>query len=347
MTKQLSLEQVAVAYDGHTVVHGVGFTLVRGDIGCLLGPSGCGKSTLLRAIAGFEPITQGSISIAERLVSDANAHIAPENRQVGMVFQDFALFPHMNIADNVGFGLQKLSSSARRERVDSMLKLVDMQSSAKMYPHQLSGGQQQRIALVRAIAPMPDILLLDEPFSSLDTDLREQLAHEVRELLKQEDMTAILVTHDQMEAFAMADHIGVVQAGELMQWDQPHQLYHSPVNPFVAEFVGQGILLDGEIKGAHEVITSLGTFPADISEDLNEATPVHVLIRPDYVIHDDSSPLLGEIIEKRFRGAEYLYRLRLDNGAEVLCLVQSHHNHALHEKIGIFPEIERVRVFAR
>ena len=230
----LSLDSVAVRYTraaaGRAAVQGVTLGLRPGDIGVLIGPSGCGKTSLLRAVAGLERCAAGRVSIAGEVLSDAaqGLHLAPEHRHIGMVFQDYALFPHLSVADNVAFGIAGLDRQARAARVQQMLDLVGLGHAAQRAPHQLSGGQQQRVALARALAPKPRLLLLDEPFSSLDVDLRERLAHEVRQILKDSGTTALLVTHDQLEAFAVGDVIGVMHQGHLEQWDDAYTLYHRP-----------------------------------------------------------------------------------------------------------------------
>ncbi|MDZ7642672.1 MAG: ABC transporter ATP-binding protein [Desulfurivibrio sp.] len=255
---QLALQAVRVAYGGPDIVKGVSLGLAGGTIGCLLGPSGCGKTTLLRAIAGFEPVVSGEIRLGGRRVAGSGVMVPPEKRRVGMVFQDLALFPHLSNADNIAFGLRHLDTRQRRRRVAELLALINLEESGTLYPHQLSGGQQQRVALARAMAPRPELLLLDEPFSSLDMEIREKLAREVARLLKQEELTALLVTHDQFEAFAMADEIGVLREGELVQWDSAYNLYHRPHNPFVADFIGEGVLLPGVVKEGGVVATGLG-----------------------------------------------------------------------------------------
>ncbi|MDR6856473.1 ABC transporter ATP-binding protein [Variovorax guangxiensis] len=222
MSATLQLDDVRLAYDGahglHTVVDGFSLSLDAGRIGCLLGPSGCGKTTVLRAIAGFEPLRAGSIRLGERLLSSAGVHLPPEERRVGMMFQEYALFPHLTAAQNVGFGLRRLPQPDQRARVAEMLALVGLAESGGRYPHELSGGQQQRIALARALAPSPALLLLDEPFSNLDAATRERLTVEVREILKAAGQTAVLVTHNEAEAQAMADHIGLMHNGRLTRW---------------------------------------------------------------------------------------------------------------------------------
>jgi iron(III) transport system ATP-binding protein len=347
MSMQLEVDTVSVRYDGKPVVNEVSFALAKGSIGCLLGPSGCGKTSLLRAIAGFEPVAEGSISLHQRTVASTTLQMPPEQRNIGMLFQDFALFPHLNVADNVAFGLRRWKAAERRARMDELLQLVGLDHLRDNYPHQLSGGQQQRIALVRAMAPRPDILLLDEPFSSLDSDLREQLAREVRNILKRDGVTAILVTHDHLEAFAMADHIGVLGEGRLRQWDSPYNIYHRPADRFVADFVGQGVMLPGTVDEQRGITTELGTVRGHLPDACRPGCEVEVLLRPDDVIHDHNSPQQLVIAERTFRGAEYLYTLRLPSGGKLLCLVQSHHNHAPGEQIGIRIDLEHLAVFPR
>ncbi|KZX56816.1 hypothetical protein A3709_03275 [Halioglobus sp. HI00S01] len=246
-TEQLQIDAVDVHYGQFQAVKGASLTLARGELGCLLGASGCGKTSLLRAIAGFEPVSAGSVVLHQRQISSAQATTPPEHRQVGMVFQDFALFPHLSVRRNVGFGLTGLDRKAQAARVQELLELVEMGDFARAYPHELSGGQQQRVALARALAPAPELLLLDEPFSSLDTELREQLAGQVRRLLKQTGTTALMVTHDRREAFAMADRIAVMEQGHIVQYDTPLNLFRAPATPFVANAITRGALLPLEI----------------------------------------------------------------------------------------------------
>jgi iron(III) transport system ATP-binding protein len=334
MMIQLEVKNASIAYGKKEVVSRVSFDLQAGDIGSLLGPSGCGKTSLLRSIAGFEPLSAGEINLQGRCVAKPGHMMSPEKRRVGMVFQDFALYPHLTVEKNITFGLRSLSADQQRERLNELLKLVNLHHVAKQYPHQLSGGQQQRVALVRAMAPRPDILLLDEPFSGLDVELREQLAREVREILKRDNITAILVTHDQLEAFAMADFIGVLGEGRLRQWATGYDLYHEPADPFVADFIGQGVMLNGVVD-KNRVKTALGLHEGALSANFAEGDSVKLLLRPDDLIHDDESPLQLEVVDKAFRGAEYLYTLKLSDGSHVLCMVQSHHDHAIGQTIGV------------
>lgn len=342
----LRLENINVAYQALAVVKDISFALPEGQIGCLLGPSGCGKTTLLRAIAGFEQPVQGTISIRDQVVSSVKYMLPPEKRRIGMVFQDFALFPHLNVQDNIMFGLGRLPSSREKiQRCNELLAMIGLKGCNQKYPHQLSGGQQQRIALARAMAPRPDILLLDEPFSSLDIELREQLAKEVRDILKTEGVTAILVTHDQHEAFAMADMVGLLHQGELVQWSTPYDLYHKPRTRFAASFIGQGEFIPGEYIGNLQVQTELGIIRGNVPPECKTGCKLDLLIRPDDIQHDDESELKLEVIEKLFRGAEFLYTLRLPSGRTLLCIAPSHHNHALHSRIGIRTDVDHLVMF--
>lgn len=345
MSMQLEVKDVAVAYRDYSVVRDINFSLQPGEIGCLLGPSGCGKTSLLRAIAGFEPVQKGEIRLHDKTVSTPGNSVPTEQRRVGMVFQDFALFPHLSVEKNIAFGLKHLNKQQCDERVDELLKLVGLEHLKQAHPHQLSGGQQQRIALIRAMAPRPNILLMDEPFSSMDAELREQLAREVRELLKRDGITAILVTHDQLEAFAMADAIAVLGNGELHQWDSGYQIYHNPADRFVAEFIGQGVMLKGKVIDDRQIETEMGIIQGTLPDNCKPGSQVEMLLRPDDVLHDDDSETKLEVTEKAFRGAEYLYSLSLPSGQSILCLVQSHHNHRIGERIGIKLEVEDLAVF--
>lgn len=349
---ELVLDSVSQSYGGRPIIDRLSFTLPQGAIGCLLGPSGCGKTTALRCISGFEPIREGSIRIGGEAVSRPDWMLPAEKRRVGMVFQDYALFPHLTVAGNVGFGLRGQSPADARARVEALLDLVGLSGHADRHPHQLSGGQQQRVALARALAPRPRLILMDEPFSNLDVELRERLSLEVRDILRREAMTALIVTHDQHEAFALADWVGVMHEGRIQQWASPYDLYHEPANRFVADFVGQGALLAGEVLDDRQIRIELGVLngrlPAVHDDDAYApGRQVDVLLRPDDIVHDDDSPLLAEVENKAFRGAEFLYTLKLPSGQRAVSLVPSHHDHAVGEKIGIRLAVDHVVAFRR
>jgi iron(III) transport system ATP-binding protein len=349
----LEVRGVRHAYDGTVVVRDVSFALARGAIGCILGPSGCGKTTLLRGIAGFEPVTAGEILIDGAVVTRSGYQLAPELRRIGMVFQDYALFPHLSVGDNIRFGLREMPKDQREARVSELAELVGIAGTLEKYPHELSGGQQQRTALARALAPRPELILLDEPFSNLDVDLRERLSLELREIIKASGSTAVLVTHDQQEAFAIADEIGILHEGRIQQWDSAYNLYHRPANRFVADFVGQGVFLPAKVLNPRSVEIELGVLEGDIPhqcrmgcDTCGRGCAAEVLLRPDDVVHDDASPTQAEVVHKAFRGAEILYTLRLGSGQKVLALVPSHHNHPLGEKIGIRLDVDHVVAYA-
>ena len=348
----LSLHDLRHRYGVRDTFAGLDLALAPGSICCLLGPSGCGKTTVLRCIAGFEHVGGGEIRIDGAIVSSADRHLAPERRRVGMVFQDYALFPHLDVARNVAFGVA--DPALARARVAQLLETVGLVGAAGRFPHELSGGQQQRVALARALAPQPRLLLLDEPFSNLDVELREQLAIEVRAILKATGTTAVFVTHDQNEAFAMADEIAVMNGGRIQQRDSAWNLYHRPANRFVADFIGQGVFVEATVLDAQRLRIELGEVRSTTPILLPgaEAPPapgsrVDVLLRPDDVIHDDTSPIQAQVQQRAFRGAEILYTLRTDAGARVLSMVPSHHNHRLGERIGIRLDMDHVIAFER
>jgi len=345
MNKAIEIKDLSVELENQPIIRSISFALNEGEIGCVLGPSGCGKSTLLRTIAGFEPPVAGEVWIKGARVSNARHLVPVEQRQIGMVFQDHALFPHITVAENIVFGMRNATRQMKRTRLQELLDLLELQDCKDKYPHRLSGGQQQRVALARAMAPRPQILLLDEPFSNLDVELREQIARQIRVILKQEGITTLLVSHNQLEAFAMADTVGVINKGVLLQWDTAFKLYHEPECVDVADFIGEGVFIDGEVVDAHTVKTELGDITGESEHGRPLGSKVNVLIRPDDVLHDDASPMQARVLKKTFRGAEFLYTLELDKGSRLLSLVPSHHNHPVNEPIGIRLEIEHLVIF--
>ena len=347
MNAFLEIDQISCRYEDEAAVNGASFHMDKGDLACLLGPSGCGKTTVLRAIAGFHGLSAGEIRLEGQSISSKNNVIPPERRNMGMVFQDHALFPHMSVEQNVATGLFRRPKSEANPIIKEMLERVGLYDKRNKFPHELSGGQQQRVALARALAPSPGLLLIDEPFSNLDLDLRERLGQEVRDLLKEIGTTCVMVTHDQQDAFTFGDKVGVMRHGHIEQWDQPYTLYHEPASKFVAKFIGDGVFLDGEISSAHSVTTELGEFRGDLTTTLKAGTPVRVLVRPDDIIHDDHSTQTARIKKRAFRGESYLYTLALASGTEVLSLVPSHHNHAIGEDLGIKMEIDHLVVYPK
>lgn len=341
----LDIQSIRCCYEQQTVLENFSLEVPAQSIVSLLGPSGCGKTTALRAIAGFEPVNQGEIWLDGRCVSSASHSVPPEQRHLGMVFQDHTLFPHMTVADNVEFGIRKHSRKQRETRAHELLEMVGMGGYETRYPHELSGGQQQRIALARALAPQPSILLLDEPFSGLDTDLRERIALDVRDILKSLNITAVLVTHDQHEAFAMSEQIGIMLNGQILQWDSPYNLYHEPRARFVADFIGQGRFIRGTVMDPLHFATPLGTLHGHQPVDWPSGTEVDILLRPDDVIPDDQGQLHAVVSNIAFKGAEILYTLRFDNDLELLSLFPSHHRLELGARVQTRIEADHVIAF--
>jgi len=309
----IELDRVTKTYPGGKMpaVYDISFRLEKGAVLALLGPSGSGKTTLLRLIAGFETPDQGKILLNGQEVSRPHYCLSPEKRGVGMVFQDYALFPHLTVEENVAFGLGKLSREFRKKRVQEVVDQVGLTSLIHRYPHELSGGQQQRVALARALAPNPIVLMLDEPFSSLDPDMRTQLRMEVAAILRRTGSTAILVTHDHEEAFAMADKVAVLNEGRLEQCDTPEIVYHIPSTPFIADFVGQADFIPGTIQSG-KVFTEIGIFPnVSIFPD---GTEVMVMIRPDDIDLTPGSEGGATVLGRQFKGSENLYIVSLPSG---------------------------------
>lgn len=339
----LNLRNLSCGYQDQRVVQNLNLHLNAGDIGCLLGPSGCGKTTTLRAIAGFEPVFEGEIELAGEVISRAGFTLAPEKRRIGMVFQDYALFPHLTVEDNVAFGIRK---HPERERITGeLLELVKLGQLAKRYPNELSGGQQQRVSLARALAPEPALLLLDEPFSNLDGELRRRLSLEVRDILKARGTSAVLVTHDQEEAFAVSDQVGVFKNGNLEQWDTPYNLYHEPATPFVASFVGQGYFIRGQQVCPDTVQTELGLIRGNRAYAWPEGSAVDVLLRPDDIVPAPEGELKALVTGKTFLGAATLYRLQLPTGTQLEAIFPSHADHQPGQHVGIRVAADHLVVF--
>jgi len=332
-------------YGSKTVLRDVSFDLAKGEMACLLGASGSGKTTLLRLIAGFENPAAGEIAIRGKTVSREGYSERPEQRGVGLVFQEHALFPHMSVQQNVLCGLTREGRREAEKISTRWLEVIGLAGFEKKYPHELSGGEKQRVALARALAPGPDLLLMDEPFSSLDPDLRERLQVDVKRILKGAGVTALIVTHDQNEAFSLADTLGVLNGGRIEQWGTSYDLYHRPANAYVAGFMGQGVFISGRLVSGG-VQTGLGVLSYDAGSE-RMGPEVTVFLRPDDIVHDDSSATQAFVLQKDFRGGFILYTLRASNGETLLAQVPSHHDHALGTSIGIRIEADHVICFPK
>ena len=344
----LSVQNVFASHQGINILNDTSLSVAARDIVCLLGPSGCGKTTLLRCIAGLHPVSQGRIEVSHRVISTAQASVPAAARNIGMMFQDLALFPHLTIFENVAFGISKQPKTYINQQARHVLELVEINAGQyKKYPHELSGGQQQRVALARALAPKPAILLLDEPFSSLDPELKGQLVTQVRDILKHEKMTAMLVTHDQHEAFAMADRVGVMQQGRIVQFDSAYNIYHQPASRFVADFVGLGSLIPATVLNDHSLETVFGHVHGEIGATFKQGEVVDLLVRPDDIPHDDNSQVSAIVVEKRFLGAEFLYTLKLPDEHRIQCYAPSHHDHEIGKPLGIGLDLEHLVLFHR
>ena len=317
MTAVLSLQAIGKSFEpGVPVLQNVSLAIDAGAMVCLLGPSGCGKTTLLRLIAGFEEPDAGAIRLGERQVSAPGHVVVPEKRQIGMVFQDYALFPHMTVAQNIVFGLFRRPASHRRRRLADLLKLVGLDDMAQRYPHELSGGQQQRVALARALAPGPQVLLLDEPFSNLDVNLRRELRQEMQEVLRQTNMTTVLVTHDQEEAFSFADSVAVLEGGRVVQYGSPEALVQNPSTRFVAEFLGLGHFLPAELRDDC-IVTELGVVRVGPNTpNVNDADGrVDLLVPPESVtLCENGRGIRVRVVRVEFQGTRKLYTVRLPSG---------------------------------
>jgi iron(III) transport system ATP-binding protein len=308
----LILQGVSYAYNGTKVVDDLDLTLGKDEIVCLLGASGCGKTTTLKAIAGLIEAKQGQVFIDGKLVSDANTFVSPEHRNIGMMFQDYALFPHLTVANNIGFGLSGMSKTDKQARVDEMLKLVHLVGCADRYPHQLSGGQQQRVAIARALAYKPSLLLLDEPFSNIDTQVRFELIADIRRIIKALQVSAVFVTHSKEEAFAFSDTLAVMHQGKIAQQGTPEQLFAKPRSKEVAEFLGQGIYLSATALTATEYETQFGVVKSILPQQHAVAEKGVIYVRPHQLelASCNNNELQCEcvtILSSRFIGSAYVY----------------------------------------
>ncbi|MBO68841.1 MAG: ABC transporter ATP-binding protein [Acidiferrobacteraceae bacterium] len=343
----LSLDKISSSYGPRAAIRQVSMEVKEGSQVCLLGPSGSGKTTILRAIAGFQRLSSGTICINGAIVSNPGYELPTEQRRVGMVFQDHALFPHLTIAENVGAGLRKLTRNRRRKQVLELLDQMGLGAYSERHPHELSGGEQQRVALARALAIKPILLLMDEPFSSLDLELRETMTQEISDFLKSNNITCIMVTHDQNDAFAIASEIGVMRDGQIVQWDTPYNLYHQPANRFVADFIGNGVFVEGTVISPGVIHTSFGELQASHPLELASGTAVEVLIRPDDVVPSSDQQILAKVVRLAFKGAEILYTLETELGGVLLGLFPSHTNYSVGQTIGIQLEVDHVVAFRR
>lgn len=342
---KLEIEDVSLSIEGTLILDNLSLNIDEHEIISLIGPSASGKSSLLRIIAGFENISSGKVKLNGLIVDDRSTIVQPQNRNVGIIFQDLALFPHLSCKDNILFGITNYSADHKRQRLDRLCNLLDITSIKDKFPHEISGGQQQRIAIARALAPGPEILLLDEPFSALDEELKETLIHDVKNLLKEEKITTIVITHNIREAFQLSDKIAFLDNKKIIQFDTAYNLYHKPYTKEIANFCGIGSFIKGTVIDSNHVSTILGDLFGDTSK-YKVGSNVSVMIRPDDIIHDDNSSQSAKVLEKIFFGSDFLYKLELSEGEKIFCYTPSHHNHAINEVIGIKPVIDHLILFS-
>ena len=303
----LEINDVSVSFGDTEVLSGISLELESKQLLAVLGASGAGKSTLMRLIAGFDSVGGGSIVLDGEILSDSSKTVAPEKRSIGIVPQDSALFPHLNVSQNIGFGLSGFSKEARAERVSELLRLIRMEEFASRMPQELSGGQVQRVALARALAPKPKLVLLDEPFSALDAELRGQLREEVRQVLRAEGATAVLVTHDQEEALSLADRVAVLREGKIIQVGSPSEIYNSPADVGIATFLGESVLVDGKVSGG-KILTDLGSLSA-LNNVAEGATGV-VAIRSENFYLQPNPTGDSEVVGRVFFGHDALVEVQ-------------------------------------
>lgn len=334
--RTISARDVIVGFGDTIALDGFSLDVPQGSLVALVGPSGCGKTTALRAIAGFQPIDAGTIEIRDRIVSSDVEHLPPEKRRVGMVFQEFALFPHISVGENVGYGVR---GADRVRRVAETLSLVGLNGYEERFPHELSGGEQQRVGLARAIAPEPDVVLLDEPFSNLDAPQRERMRRELRRIVHSTGVTAVFVTHDQAEALAIADHIAIMRHGRVVQSGAPDDVYAAPVSPWVARFLGDAVMLEGRVRGG-AVPTSLGS----VRTTLPDGATAQVMVRPEWVIPTVTERGAARVVDREFYGHDQRVEIELADGEHVEALMSGRTKVKVGDRVDI--EVADAIVFA-
>lgn len=317
MTTALSIKNLSCQYDGQTILESLSLEVEQGEIVCLLGASGCGKTTLLKAVAGLLPLSQGVMTLGERVIDNGETWLAPEQRNIGMIFQDYALFPHLTVSQNVAFGLKGMVKQEQDAIVEEMLTLVHLDQFSDRYPHQLSGGQQQRVAIARSLAYKPDLLLLDEPFSNIDTQVRHELIREIRKIFKKQGVTAIFVTHSREEAFAFADKMAVMNQGVIEQYGTASELYFCPSSKFVADFLGGGSYLAARYLSGSTYATAIGQIEASSCNLIDQGAECQLLVRPQHVQLRSSDSSSIAVLEQHFMGDHCRYVVEIE-GTKVL-----------------------------
>ena len=341
---KLNLQSVGIVLDSKVILDDVNLKIDTGEIVSLMGSSASGKTSLIRSIAGFHNITSGMIQIDGEIVDDSISRSDVAMRNVGVIFQDLALFPHLTVRENICFGLNNVDSAQQQNRAKKLEDLLSIENITDRYPNQISGGQQQRVAIARAIAPKPNLLLLDEPFSALDYELKDNLMNDIMKLIKSENITAMLITHSAEEAFKMSDKIAFISNNTITQFANPYDMYHRPNSKEIANFFGISSYITAKITDSSHINCILGDFVGMVDQ-YNKDDKVELLIRPDDIIHDDNSLFSAKVTEKTFRGSDFLYELELKDGQKIFCYAPSHHNHQVNEVIGIKLDLDHLVIF--
>ena len=336
----LEINNVSFKAGGKTKVKNVSFKIEnKGDIICLLGPSGVGKTTILRTIAGLEKFKTGSIKLKDKVISSAEDHVEPENRNVSLSFQENSLFPHYTVEKNINLGFEaKKLNGKKKINPKKIIKLLNIEKILNKYPHQISAGEAQRAALARALVTQPDLLLLDEPLSNVDQSFKEEIQVQLKKLLNDLKITTIIVTHDSYEAFYLGSKCGVILNDQLKQYDDPYNVYHFPNSIEVVNFLNRGILIPAKVTGENSLENEdLGTIKGNFIKHYPKGSDVKLLLQPEDLEHDDKSNLKLEVVDRKFRGTNFIYTLKTTTNHLIPVLVHSHHihQHQVEEKFGI------------
>ena len=339
MKNIFEIKNVTFSVDGNEKVKNVSFSIENeGDIICLLGPSGIGKTTVLRTIAGLEKINEGEIFLKGKLMSSKNNHIEPEDRNISLAFQDNCLFPHYTVEKNIKIAINKNKKNTRKISTEFIVKLLNLNSVLKKFPHQISAGEAQRVSLARSLVFEPDLLLLDEPLSNVDQSFKEDIQIQLKKILKNLKITTIVVTHDSYEAFYLGNKCGVILNEELKQFDDPYKVYHYPNSVDVVNFLNRGILIPAKVVGENTLENEdLGIIEGQFVKPASIGSSVKLLLQPEDLIHDDKSNLKFDVVDRKFRGTNFIYTLRTKKGNLIPVFVHSHHihQHDIDEKFGI------------
>tara|TARA_B100000902_G_scaffold324965_1_gene319368 strand:- start:21 stop:1064 length:1044 start_codon:yes stop_codon:yes gene_type:complete len=331
---KLDLEDVRIVLGSKIILDNINLSIKDGEIVSLMGASASGKTSLVRSIAGFNNISSGRIKIDGQIIDDSNKQIDVSERNIGFIFQDLALFPHLTVRENICFGLNNIDSTKKLKRAEKLEALLNIKDIKDRYPNQISGGQQQRVAIARAIAPQPKLLILDEPFSALDYDLKLNLMEDIIQLIKSENITAILITHSAQEAFKMSDKIAFISNNTITQYTSPYDIYHRPSSKEISNFFGISSYINAEIIDSNSIRTTLGNFNGNF-EKYKKGDQVALLIRPDNITYDDESEFSAKVIKQTFIGSDFLYELELNDKQKIFCYEPAQHNHEINQVIRI------------